>query len=100
MEWAACGTTDRPDLAQKLWPTNYHIKRKTGAGEGTVQSSVLLLTSDLTAARSTDLAKSSNYLVDPASSHMLVSKIKPCMCQYTPYLRQNREWLIKSVMIH
>lgn len=24
------------------------------------------------------------YLVDPASSHMLVSKIKPCMCKYTP----------------
>ena len=22
------------------------------------------------------------YLVDPASSHMLVSKIKPCMSQY------------------
>lgn len=22
------------------------------------------------------------YLVDPASSHMLVSKIKPCMCEY------------------
>ena len=41
-----------------------------------------------------------NYLVDPASSHMLVSKIKPCMCQYRPILRQNREWLIKPVMIH
>ena len=24
------------------------------------------------------------YLVDPASSHMLVSKIKPCMSQYIP----------------
>jgi hypothetical protein len=23
-----------------------------------------------------------SYLVDPASSHMLVSKIKPCMCEY------------------
>jgi hypothetical protein len=22
------------------------------------------------------------YLVDPASSHMLVTKIKPCMCKY------------------
>ena len=22
------------------------------------------------------------YLVDPASSHMLVPKIKPCMCKY------------------
>ena len=27
------------------------------------------------------IAKSS-YLVDPASSHMLVSKIKPCMSKY------------------
>ena len=27
------------------------------------------------------LSKCSN-LVDPASSHMLVSKIKPCMCKY------------------
>ena len=24
------------------------------------------------------------YLVDPASSHMLVSKIKPCKCQHMP----------------
>ena len=26
--------------------------------------------------------KDSSYLVDPASSHMLVSKIKPCMSKY------------------
>lgn len=26
--------------------------------------------------------KEEGYLVDPASSHMLVSKIKPCMCKY------------------
>ncbi|KAF1856301.1 hypothetical protein Lal_00046687, partial [Lupinus albus] len=26
------------------------------------------------------------YLVDPASSHMLVSKIKPCMCKSTQAL--------------
>ena len=25
------------------------------------------------------------YLVDPASSDMLVSKIKPCMCKYKQY---------------
>jgi hypothetical protein len=31
--------------------------------------------------RSVDLRKGS-YLVDPASSHMLVSKIKPCMSKY------------------
>ena len=27
-------------------------------------------------------AAEDSYLVDPASSHMLVSKIKPCMCKY------------------
>jgi hypothetical protein len=26
--------------------------------------------------------KKESYLVDPASSHMLVSKIKPCMSKY------------------
>ena len=31
---------------------------------------------------SSDREHSSGYLVDPASSHMLVSKIKPCMSQY------------------
>ena len=29
-------------------------------------------------------------LVDPASSHMLVSKIKPCMCMYTLYIAKLR----------
>jgi hypothetical protein len=28
------------------------------------------------------VAQEDSYLVDPASSHMLVSKIKPCMCKY------------------
>jgi hypothetical protein len=28
------------------------------------------------------MSKEECYLVDPASSHMLVSKIKPCMCKY------------------
>ena len=28
--------------------------------------------------------KVASYLVDPASSHMLVSKIKPCMSKYIP----------------
>ena len=27
------------------------------------------------------------YLVDPASSHMLVSKIKPCMSKYKQFVR-------------
>jgi hypothetical protein len=40
------------------------------------------------------------YLVDPASSHMLVSKIKPCIVSVLAFTRRNREWLIKSVMVH
>ena len=28
--------------------------------------------------------RGARYLVDPASSHMLVSKIKPCMSKYKP----------------
>ena len=31
---------------------------------------------------------STNYLVDPASSHMLVSKIKPCMSKYKQLYRE------------
>lgn len=27
-----------------------------------------------------------SYLVDPASSHMLVSKIKPCMSKYKQFV--------------
>ena len=30
------------------------------------------------------LAHLISYLVDPASSHMLVPKIKPCMSKYKP----------------
>ena len=37
------------------------------------------------------------YLVDPASNHMLVSKIKPCMSKYKPRTRRDCGRLIKSV---
>jgi hypothetical protein len=40
------------------------------------------------------------YLVDPASSHMLVSKIKPCMSKYKQFILWNCEWLIKSVIVY
>ena len=30
------------------------------------------------------IAHPQSYLVDPASSHMLVPKIKPCMSKYKP----------------
>lgn len=40
------------------------------------------------------------YLVDPARSHMLVSKIKPCMSKYKQVILRNCEWLIKSAIIY
>jgi hypothetical protein len=44
--------------------------------------------------------KHTNYLVDPASSHMLVSKIKPCMSKNKPIERRICEWLITSVIVY
>ena len=45
-------------------------------------------------------SNSYSYLVDPASSHMLVSKIKPCMSKYKQFILRNCEWLIKSVIVY
>ena len=36
------------------------------------------------------VALEDSNLVDPASSHMLVSKIKPCMCKYKYYTAKLR----------
>ncbi len=46
------------------------------------------------------LRKNDSYLVDPASSHMLVSKIKPCMSKYKHFIQRNCERLIKSVIMY
>ena len=46
---------------------------------------------------------SGSYLVDPASSHMLVSKIKPCMSKYIPSHGEtangslNQLWFLRSI---
>jgi hypothetical protein len=48
------------------------------------------------------LAVVNSYLVDPASSHMLVSKIKPCMSKYKPQNGEtangslNQLWFLRS----
>ena len=39
-------------------------------------------------------------LVDPASSHTLVLKIKPCMSKYKQPILRNCEWLIISVIVY
>ncbi len=41
-----------------------------------------------------------SYLVDPASSHMLVSKTKPCKYKYKQFIRRNCRWLIKTVLVY
>ena len=43
---------------------------------------------------------SSINLVDPASSHMLVSKIKPCMSQYQLLHGNTANRLIKTVIVY
>ena len=40
------------------------------------------------------------YPVDPAGSHMLVLRAKPCTSQYERLKRRNCEWLITSAIIH
>ena len=44
-------------------------------------------------------SESRSNLVDPASSHMLVLKINPCMCKYS-IIQRNCEWLIKTVIVY
>ncbi len=39
------------------------------------------------------------YLVDPASSHMLVSKIKPCMSQYKLLHSETANGSLKQLQI-
>lgn len=47
-----------------------------------------------------------NNLVDPASSHMLVSEIKPCMSKYIPSNGEtangslNQLWFLGSYIVH
>ena len=41
-----------------------------------------------------------SYLVDPASSHMLVSKIKPCMSKFKRFKQRDCGRLIISVIVY
>jgi hypothetical protein len=40
---------------------------------------------------------SNHHLVDPASSHMLVSKIKPCMSKYKPLYGETANGSLKQL---
>ena len=41
--------------------------------------------------------KKITYLVDPASSHMLVSKIKPCMSKYRPIYGETADGSLNQI---
>ena len=41
-----------------------------------------------------------SYLVDPASSHMLVSKIKPCMSKYKHLYRETADGSLKQLSVY
>ena len=41
--------------------------------------------------------RNSSYLVDPASSHMLVLKIKPCMSKYKHLYRETANGSLKQL---
>ena len=42
----------------------------------------------------------SSYLVDPASSHMLVLKIKPCMSKYKQLYRETADGSLKQLSVY
>ena len=59
-------------------------RRSSGSGASFTPSTISLLRSPVTGGAAGLLrgSASGSYLVDSASSHMLVSKIKPCMSKY------------------
>ena len=67
---------------------NVALQRSDGEGKTRLVAaagSSRQVVSDDGVRRLTDASQSKregSYLVDPASSHMLVSKIKPCKCKY------------------
>ena len=60
----------------------------------------VLILARLGGALAVPLGRSDSYLVDPASSHMLVSKTKPCKSKYKHLIRRNCRWLIKTVIVY
>ena len=68
-------------LKSRAKPSHLHLVE-----EARVEEVVLLKPREFRSAKSRRRCFQSSYLVDPASSHMLVSKIKPCMSTYERFL--------------
>ncbi len=62
-------------------PRGINLNNSLSFGKGSQWSKALLRK------RNAKLGFMVSYLVDPASSHMLVSKIKPCMSKYKLLIR-------------
>ena len=75
----------RPTPDVKSLGRETYVGCRTGFGPGAYSRTVLAVSPDPCKSGESEagVAKAS-YLVDPASSHMLVSKIKPCMSKYKP----------------
>jgi hypothetical protein len=65
-------------------PTTHTHNTPNGA---CVRARLQTLVRSLSGGRANQTFDTRSYLVDPASSHMLVSKIKPCMSKYKPLIR-------------
>ena len=58
-------------------------------------ASLLLLL--MRASKDVSRRSNNNHLVDPASSHMFVSKIKPCMSKYKPLYGETANGSLKQL---
>ena len=77
---SACSTTCSRSLSLQLTSDETSSGIRFG-GAWTDLTAGSLVASDLIS-YSFKVSQNGSYLVDPASSHMLVSKIKPCMSKY------------------
>jgi hypothetical protein len=95
-----CGCPSRGSEAGSRQPPWGLLRPRRGPRGGRVSLGTASVNTLPLSERSGLLAFKGSYLVDPASSHMLVSKIKPCMSKYKQIVRRNCEWLIKSVIVY
>ena len=84
--------THRPALRNRLGVGDSPLPDQTGrrpalSGAASAQHDACAACHTYNTGGGWQASKKSGYLVDPASSHMLVSKTKPCMCKYEPLIR-------------
>ena len=73
---------------------NCETDARTQSKFHTHNANLVLVRSDVGAQAA---STTSSYLVDPASSHMLVLKIKPCMSKYKHLYRETANGSLKQL---